>query len=315
MNDTTVHVAVGVVRNTANEILIAQRPAGVHQGGKWEFPGGKVRPGETTAQALVRELHEEVGINVTVARPLIQIRHIYTDKQVWLDVWQIDSFTGSPRGCENQPVRWCPQENLAEYEFPAADRAILQAVNLPDRYLITGAFDSEAHFHARLERCLQAGITLVQFRAKTMDPTAYARMAGRVIEHCHEHAARILLNADPAVAEQLDADGVHLTSSQLMALDGRPLAQEKLVAASVHNLDQLQQANRCGVNFSVIAPVQVTRSHAGATPLGWEAFATLAGAANHPVFALGGLDTQHLTRIWQQGGQGVAAITSLWEAG
>ena len=314
MLDSAVHVAVGVVRNGAGEVLIARRPEDVHQGGKWEFPGGKLQPQETVEQALRRELEEEVGIGVTSARPLIQVHHTYSDKTVWLDVWQIESFTGTPHGREDQPVKWASMENLVSHDFPAADAAILQAITLPDRYLITGAFDSESHLDELLEKSLLAGIRLVQFRAKELESDAYGRLARRVIERCHVHGARVLLNAEPALVEALGADGVHLTTSRLLALKQRPLPQDKLVAASVHNQAELEQANRCRVDFSVIAPVSPTRSHPEATALGWAAFATLAAAANHPVYALGGLGPEHLSRVWQEGGQGVAAIRSLWGA-
>lgn len=316
MTNSFVHVAVGVVRNATGDILIARRPSEAHQGGKWEFPGGKVQQNETVEEALERELQEEVAIHAMSMRPLIQVHHRYPDnKQVWLDVWQVDNFRGEPHGCEDQPIRWCSQEQLSDYDFPAADHAILQAIDLPDRYLITGAFESESHFHEVLERNLLAGIKLVQFRAKMMDLADYVDMAVRVIEHCHDHAARILLNANPVLAEQLGADGVHLTSSRLLALEGRPLSPDKLVGASVHNREQLQQANRCNVNFSVIAPVLPTTSHPETTPLDWDGFAALAGESDHPVYALGGLGMQDLACIWRHGGQGVAAISSLWEQG
>ena len=95
MPASVVHVAVGVVRNPQGNILIAKRPAHAHQGDLWEFPGGKVERGESLQQALQRELHEELGIDVTHARPLIRIPHSYPDKQVLLDVWLIEGFVSS----------------------------------------------------------------------------------------------------------------------------------------------------------------------------------------------------------------------------
>ena len=80
-----VPVAVGVIRD-GNRILLAKRPDHVHQGGRWEFPGGKREPGEDRFAALVRELEEELGIRPRDARPLIRIRHDYPDKSVELDV-------------------------------------------------------------------------------------------------------------------------------------------------------------------------------------------------------------------------------------
>lgn len=122
------HVAVGVILNAKRDILIALRPQHVHQGGLWEFPGGKVEAGETVEQALARELLEELAITVTQCSPLLEIAHDYPDKQVLLDVWWVESFQGEPKGSEGQPLRWVSVEQLTEYEFPKANHAILEAI-------------------------------------------------------------------------------------------------------------------------------------------------------------------------------------------
>ena len=93
-----VHVAAAVIRGADGRVLIAKRPQDKHQGGLWEFPGGKVEEGEAVERALARELEEELGIRVEAARPLIQVQHDYPDKQVLLDVWEVSSFTGEPHG-------------------------------------------------------------------------------------------------------------------------------------------------------------------------------------------------------------------------
>ena len=101
----TVHVAVGIVADSAGAILIARRPDHAHQGGLWEFPGGKVEAAESVATALQRELHEELGIAVQAAEPWLQIRHAYPDKTVLLDVWRVTAWRGEPHGREGQPLR------------------------------------------------------------------------------------------------------------------------------------------------------------------------------------------------------------------
>lgn len=122
------HVAVGVILNTEQEILIALRPEHRHQGGLWEFPGGKVEADENVEQALDRELFEELGLRVTASRPLIEIRHDYTDKSVLLDVWWVDRFSGQPQGKEGQPIRWVAFNELDNYAFPQANKAIVAAI-------------------------------------------------------------------------------------------------------------------------------------------------------------------------------------------
>jgi len=313
MSSSVVHVAVGVVRNPQGNILIAKRPAHAHQGDLWEFPGGKVERRESLQQALQRELHEELGIDVTHARPLIRITHSYPDKKVLLDVWLIEGFGGEPHGKENQPIAWLSPSELWERSFPAANQPIIQAVNLPEYYLITGTFSDEADFLHKLHLALEKGIRLVQLRVKGMDDSAFIRLAKTACEACHAHQARVLLNAAPEIVEQVGADGVHLTSARLLALSTRPLGRNKLVAASVHNQQQLEQAEKLSVDFSVVSPILPTPSHPGAQTLGWQGFQQLTEEANHPVYALGGLQTQHLPTAWQYGGQGIAAIRGLWE--
>jgi 8-oxo-dGTP diphosphatase len=126
-----IHVAVGVLLDVQGRVLVTRRPATAHQGGLWEFPGGKLEPGETVQAALVRELREELGIEVLAARPLLQVRHAYSDRRVLLDVWRIESYHGHPSSVEGQPLDWLLPEQLTERAFPAADRPIIAALRLP----------------------------------------------------------------------------------------------------------------------------------------------------------------------------------------
>jgi len=123
-----VHVAVAVMINKEGQVLIARRPEDAHQGGLWEFPGGKVEAGENLNVALKRELAEELGIELLRCEPLLQINHDYHDKAVLLDVWRVTDFSGEPYGREQQPVRWVSIESLKEYQFPKANEPILDAL-------------------------------------------------------------------------------------------------------------------------------------------------------------------------------------------
>lgn len=132
MSNTSIHVAVGVIfdNQQSDQILIAKRPQHLHQGGLWEFPGGKVTAGETVDQALKRELFEELGITVTQSQPLMQVEHNYSDKQVFLDIWTVTQYSGEARGLEGQECRWVAMQQLlcaeSKYQFPEANKAILE---------------------------------------------------------------------------------------------------------------------------------------------------------------------------------------------
>ena len=126
-----VHVAVGVIFNSKqDQILIAKRPKHLHQGGLWEFPGGKVSSGEAIEHALARELFEELGISDIQAEPLMDILYDYTDKKVYLDIWIIHQFSGQAQGKEGQQCKWVNLQDLlssqSQYQFPAANQPILE---------------------------------------------------------------------------------------------------------------------------------------------------------------------------------------------
>lgn len=308
-----VHVAVGVVRNERGEILIARRHAHLHQGGLWEFPGGKVEPGESVQQALRRELREELAITVEDAAPLLKIRHWYSDRHVLLDVWQVSAFSGVPAGVEDQPIRWVAAGELSRYQFPSANRPIVAAAQLPDRYAILD--DDGGDANALFERLLQLGergVRLVRLRAKRLDAGAYRALAQRASDYCRSRGIALLLNEAPEIVAQTGADGVHLTSAQLMALKERPVSTNLWVAASCHSPEELQQAERLCVDFVVLSPVLATDSHPDARPLGWSRFARLVDGANLPVYALGGMQQAHLAEAKKHGAQGIAALRGFW---
>lgn len=122
------HVVVGIVTGADGTVLITRRPDDVHQGGLWEFPGGKVEHGESTIEALGRELHEELGIMLRAAEPLLQVDHAYPDRRVLLDVWRVTDFQGEPHGREGQPLVWVSLDEIERFAFPAADAPIVAAL-------------------------------------------------------------------------------------------------------------------------------------------------------------------------------------------
>ncbi|MCP5420395.1 MAG: Nudix family hydrolase [Gammaproteobacteria bacterium] len=247
-----IHVAVGILEDANGRILIAQRPSSVHQGGLWEFPGGKVEPGESAETALTRELREELGIEVATSRPLIQIGHAYPDRQVLLDVWRVRDYHGHPRGLENQPLDWLFPEQLLERPFPAADRPIITALRLPTVYTVIGnrPHESPDRLLQRLTQRLHGGSKLLQLRiacpAENFYPIEFYREA-MVLGKRHD--ATLLLYDNPDLVQTLDADGVHLSASQLLALRSRPLAQNRWVSATCHTLQELHHACRLGIDF------------------------------------------------------------------
>jgi 8-oxo-dGTP diphosphatase len=294
------------------QVLIAKRPKGKHQGDLWEFPGGKVEPGETAEAALSRELAEELGIVVTSARPLIQVRHDYPDKHVLLDVWEVLSFTGEPHGAEGQPLAWVNVEALPRYAFPAANRPIIAAARLPDRYLITPDLSPQALLSG-LSLALETGVRLLQLRAPSLSENEYRALAAEASERCAGRA-QLMLKGPLDWTDDFPEAGWHLTAAQLRehAATGRPVAPGRWLAASCHDAVELELAQKMGVDFVVLSPILNTATHPEAQPLGWQCAADLLLGFGQPAYVLGGLGPSDLERALRIGAQGVAGIRAFW---
>lgn len=296
-------------------VLIARRPEQVHQGGLWEFPGGKVDAGETLDIALKRELREELAVSVGTTEPLIRIRHDYPDKSVLLDVHRITHFEGTPRGNEGQPVRWVTPQDLGDYQFPAANRPIISSLTLPDRMLISGDADLFPAFMAKVENALAAGVRLFQLRRPDLTDESYRELAQEVAALCSQWKARLVCNRSAEVWARLpEGTGLHLNRWQLARSENRPVPDSVLLGASCHNLEEVRRACGLGVDYLTLSPVLTTRSHPHAVPLGWDRFAEWVEEATVPVYALGGMSVGDVSAARIRGAQGIAGIGFGWPA-
>lgn len=311
----SIHVVAAVITDARGRVLLNRRTENRDMAGLWEFPGGKRESGETSEQALARELREELGIEADVGPWLMDVPQRYPDKHLTLEVRHVRSWKGTPRGREGQAITWVAQDKLARYSMPPADLPVVAALRQPDRYLITPAPADDAsgvqHWHDCLQRAVAVGQQRIQLRLPPEHPQRQAMIEQAV--RAHRRGVQWLVNRDVALARALGV-GVHLGSEQLQDLQERPLPEGQLVAASCHDLEQLQAAQRLGCDFVVLGPVQVTASHPGAVPLGWEAFAALRAQVSLPIYALGGMVAGHIAEARRHGGQGIAAIGGLWPA-
>ncbi len=313
-----IHVMAAVLMDGESRILIAKRPQQAHQGGLWEFPGGKREAGESREQALARELTEEIGIVVLAAQPLISVAHDYPDRQVLLDVWRVTRWQGEVAPCEGQPLAWVDLGSLAEFNFPQADRPVLKALSVPQRYLITPPPGPDGQMWlAELEASLTMHIRLLQIRAPKLQSQQFEALVREAIDRVHRHNTdiRVLVNTEPEIARQCGADGVHLNQQRLWAFTHSTQSSTGLLlGASCHSRADLQQAATIGADFAVLSPVLPTRSHPGAPALGWHGFAALVSDAQLPVYALGGMAEVDLPKAIRAGAQGIAGIRGFWSA-
>jgi 8-oxo-dGTP diphosphatase len=309
-----IDVAAAVLLRADGSFLLAQRPSGKVYGGYWEFPGGKLEPGEPAAKALARELHEELGLDIEAAAPWITRVYTYPHGTVRLHFFRVRRWSGEPHGREGQAFAWQRVGAISVAPMLPANAPVLRGLALPTEYAISNAGDvGDEAFLAVLRRRLTAGLKLVQLREKAMPRERLARLAAKVAGLVHDAGGIVLVNDDEALAREAGADGVHLTAARLAAIEARPPFD--WVGASVHTGEELRTAERLGVDFAVLGPVNPTPSHADAAALGWHGFERIAQDAAMPVFAIGGLTADDLERAWTHGAHGVAMIRGAWGAG
>ncbi|WP_413625819.1 Nudix family hydrolase [Luteibacter sp. Lutesp34] len=305
------HVVAGVLVDASGRILIAQRPPGKHLAGMWEFPGGKLEPGEGAEAALVRELDEELGIAVDRAtfEALIRVPWRYGDRDMLLEAVLVRGWKGEPKALDAAAIAWHEPASVGAALLAPADRPILAALRLPRHYAVSPAHASPDEAAAWVHAALQRGERLLQLRLPAQSFETVRGVAAAVLPDVRRHGAQLLLNRDVAGAQALGI-GVHLASGQLREWTERPLALAYPVGASCHDAVELELASRLGCDFATLSPVSATTSHPGVEPLGWPRFGRLAEAASLPVYALGGMGPKELQEARLHAAQGVAGITA-----
>ena len=310
--DRSIHVVAGVIRDARGRILLARRTEGRDLSGSWEFPGGKVEPGETPEAALVRELCEELGIEAVVGTAIIDVPQRYPHKRLRLDVREIASWSGTPRGLDGQALAWVPPRKLADYPMPPADRPVVAALLQPDCHLVTPVpGEDDAVWLAGLRASIEAGIRRVQLRAPGLEAARWESLVAKAAALCRESGVEALLNGDARLAREHGL-GLHLRSDQLSTFDVGTRVPGTPLAASCHDAADLQRAAALGCDFVVLGSVLPTPSHPGIAGMGWEGFAALREDCDLPLYAIGGLGRGDIANARAHGAQGIAAIRGLW---
>lgn len=325
MANAALAVVAAVLADPAGRVLLARRPEGKAHAGLWEFPGGKLDPGETALAALRRELQEELGIGLVAAEPLIRVPvaaeadHAESpDIVLRLEVWRATHWQGELRPREHSALAWVEPAALAEasrWPMPPADRPVRAALEDPARVWITppvaASAAAEAELLARAEALLAEGLRRLQLRVGPEHPGQRQRLAQALAPRCAAVGAEMLVHGDAALAEALGL-GLHLRAGQLAeppAALARLLAAGRPCSAAVHNAGELQRAADLGLGSVLLGPVHATPTHPGQAGLGWAGFEALrARVPALPVYALGGLGPEDLAEARQYGAQGVAGI-------
>jgi 8-oxo-dGTP diphosphatase len=300
-----VEVAAAVIQRPDGAFLLAQRPPGKVYAGYWEFPGGKAEPGEPAADALARELYEELGIEVETAYPWITRVFTYPHATVRLRFYRVVRWKNEPHPREDQAIAWQgPGAAMASPMLPA-NAPVLASLALPTEYAITDAAKwGTATMLDKLERRLEQGLKLVQLREPGLSVEERRIFCDHAIGRARGYGCRVLVKAPHP-----GADGIHFTAAELMQVKQKPAT---LVAASCHTREELERAMQLELDFAVLGPVKETASHAQAPALGWSAFAQMVRGTTIPVYAIGGLGRPDLEDAWRAGAHGVAMIRGAW---
>ncbi len=321
-----VHVCVAVIERInpdtqEKEVLIAKRPQHVHQGGLWEFPGGKVEKGESVIAALDRELSEELDIRIRpfsshldapdLLSPLIQIKHSYPEKTVFLDVWRISNFYGSPIGKEGQEIRWVNLNELNSFKFPEANKPIVHSCLLPSRYFITPVYPSLLEAERGLARALAAGAELIYFRQPQLTNEEYDLWVEQLLSNKPILGA-VLMYQFVSTLDKYSGAGVHLSFARSKEYKARPVISSKWLSISCHNESELLWASALSADFITLSPILRTQTHPEQAGIGWESFKRLVLKAAFPVYGLGGLSERDQRQLLEMGAQGMAGI-GFWQ--
>ncbi len=315
LQQRALHVVAALIDDDRGHVLIAQRPLGKQHAGLWEFPGGKIEPGETALLALRRELREELGIDVVSAVRLMSVIEPHDDFDLHLHAWRVLDFRGRPRAIEALALRWSAPEALPIDRMPPADLRIARCLQWPAHYCISpdAAQLGSAGLLDLVRAALAAGERLI--RVRCADPKT--RLPSSLLRECEElvmlGGGRLMVDASDRAACRQAGTGIHLRANDLMSACSIPA--DCPLFASCHSVGALRAAELLGVDAVVLSPVFATPTHLGQPGLQWSGFQALHEQTTLPAFALGGLTPGHLGLAREYGAIGIAGISGFMPIG
>lgn len=304
-------VAVAIITRPDGSFLLARRPEGKPYAGYWEFPGGKVEPGEHVRDALTREVKEELGIDVHCAYPWVTQVFTYPHAKVKLHFYRVTAWEGEPHPHEGQIFSWERAESVRVEPVLPANGPIFRGLSLPSVMGVSqvAALGVEG-FLTKLEAALKRGLRLVQIREKQMSNNELISLARRVASIAHAHGARVVLNGDATLVVQAEVDGVHLSAQHLMRAERRP--DVAWCGASCHTRQEMDHAAQLQLDYVVLGTVLPTATHPGEATLGWEKVRALAEDYPLPIYTIGGMHPTDIETAWQHGAHGIAMLRGAW---
>jgi len=302
-------VVAAIIRGEDGRICLSKRPDNKHQGGRWEFPGGKVEQGEALSEALARELEEELGMTGATSSAFMTIAHQYDDLHVTLHFRDVRAWQGEPEGREGQRVQWFLPDELSGLRFPAANQPVVNAIRLPEQLVIAPEAISFRELLSGIDRldAEQQGLYLRQW-------SDHAEVA-EIVAQCQQRGVKVWLRAMDAqsltIAAALGVFALHFPGRALAQLNERP-AFDGIISAAVHDQAALVRAEDLGLDMALVSPVLPTPTHPDSPALGWPQAESLMKGAPLACYALGGVTPEDLVNARDHGAVGIAGIRAFW---
>lgn len=304
----TIKVVVGVLHNKNGQFLIAKRQNHQFMGEFWEFPGGKIEPGESAESAIKRELKEELNIDIKALSYHRTIFHTYPDRKIELNVYCINKYNNTPIGAEGQTIVWKKAHELKPYKLLPTMKTLITSIKLPNKYWITPSSNHQSKaWMKKFEEKLTKDIKLIQLRSKNKLDSGFI---AEIYHECQQHNLKLLLNTIDKTFKESFCDGWHLTTNEMFEYTHRPCSENKLLGVSTHNIDEAMTAQKMGADFIVISPIQPTATHPNTKALGWENAKKVTNKITIPVYFLGGMTLKDLDKTLKFGAQGIAGVSA-----
>ena len=307
-----VNVSIAVLIDADNKVLFGQRPTIKSWGGWWEFPGGKIEKSETSIEALYREIYEEIGVNITQFSRWVTRNYSYKGNDFTLHFFKVSKWEGKVTSKENQRLVWTSLQKPEISPILPANQFVQKAFDLPKSYAITNLSETTKEvFFNQLKDKISDGLRMIQVREKNISHNELKIFSKEVIKICKPNNVKVIINSNEKLAHEIKADGVHLTSKDL--LNARVKPKNLIVAASCHTQEEIDIAEKIDVDFLVLSAVKKTLSHPNISPIGWKKFKKMANKSSTPIYALGGLGDFDYQSAIENGGIGIASQRLIWK--
>ena len=307
-----VNVSVAVLINNNRQVLLGQRPHPKSWEGWWEFPGGKIEKGETSVDALYREIDEEIGVKITQFKKWVIRKYSHGGNDITLHFFKVYGWEGEVTSKENQKLVWTHLQNPNVSPILPANLFIQKAFDLPKYYAITNLSEtSKKVFFNQLQNRISNGLKMIQVREKNISFDEFKIFSNEVIKICKPKGVKVIINSDVNLAYEIKADGVHLRSKDLISI--KKIPKNLIVSASCHTQEEIYIAEKLNINFLVLSAIKKTLSHPDIKPIGWDEFEKIVNRVNTPIYALGGLGVNDYSIALENGAIGIASQRSIWQ--